>query len=274
MVMGAALLHAVWNAVLKVNGDRLVAMAVIMSSQSLICLCFLPLVGLPNAQAWPYILSSVALHTGYGLFLVTAYRYGDLSHVYPIARGSAPLIVAVLSAIFIGQTLDRQATLSVLLITLGVMSLALTRGTAGIRDAKPVLFALATGVFIAGYTIVDGTGARLNGSPHSYAFTLMAVHSIPFVIVTFGIRKRRALVIARQTWKTGVAAGVASLLAYWVVIWAMTLAPFALVSALRETSVVFAVVFGVLALKERLNWVRLCAIATTLIGVAMLKASR
>lgn len=274
MVLAAALLHAVWNALVKVNGDRLVIVAVIMSSQTLICLLLLPFVGLPVGDAWPYILGSAGLHNAYCLFLVMAYRYGDLSHVYPIARGSAPLIVAVASMVVAGQFLTPQAMLAVILVTLGVMSLALTRGASGIRETRAVLFALGTGLFIASYTVVDGMGARVNGDPHGYTFWLLALHGIPFAVLTAGIRRGRVLSQARKVWRSGLSAGVASMLAYWIVIWAMTLAPFALVSALRETSVVFAVLFGVVLLKERLDLVRLAAIAMTLIGTVMLRTSK
>lgn len=274
MVLAAALLHAVWNALVKVNGDRLVIVAVIMSSQTLICLTLLPFVGPPDSEAWPYILGSVALHNGYCLFLVMAYRYGDLSHVYPIARGSAPLIVAVMSMVLVDEFLSRQAMLSVILVTVGVMSLALTRGATGIRETRAVLFALGTGIFIASYTVVDGMGARINGNAHSYTFWLLALQGIPFAVLTACIRRRRVVSQVRRVWKSGLSAGVASLLAYWIVIWAMTLAPLALVSALRETSVVFAVLLGVLLLKEGLDFVRLAAITTTLVGTVMLRISK
>lgn len=274
MVLAAALLHAVWNALVKVNGDRLVVVAVIMSSQTLISLCVLPFVAFPDGDAWPHLLGSVVLHNTYCLFLIMAYRHGDLSHVYPIARGSAPLIVAVVSVGLVGEVLSRQATLSVLLITVGVMSLALTRGASEARDAKAVLFALGTGVLIASYTVVDGMGARVSGSAHGYTFWLLALHGIPFALLTLGIRKRRVIPQVRRIWKSGLSAGIASLLAYWIVIWAMTMAPLALVSALRETSVIFAVLFGVLLLKERLDLVRLTATITTLVGTVMLRTSK
>lgn len=274
MVLAAAVLHAVWNALVKVNGDRLVIVAVIMGSQTLICLGLLPLVGLPEPDAWPYILGSVVLHNSYCLFLVMAYRYGDLSHVYPVARGSAPLIVALVSAVVVGEVLSGRAWLAVMLITLGVMSLALTRGAGEIREVRAVLFALGTGVFIASYTVVDGMGARINGDAHVYTFWLLGLHGIPFVVLTAVARKRRLAAQVRKVWKSGLSAGVASLLAYWIVIWAMTMAPLALVSALRETSVVFAVLFGVVLLKERLDVVRLAAVAATLIGTVLLRTSR
>ena len=273
MVLIAAVLHAVWNALVKVDGDRLAIMAVMMVSQAVISFCVLPFVTFPSVDAWPYILASVALHNAYYLFLIMAYRYGDLSHVYPIARGSAPLIVAAISVVFVGEVLSRQSMLSVMLITFGVMSLVLTRGASGIREPKAVLFALGTGLFIAGYTVVDGVGARLAGSAHGYTFWLFALDGLPLVAFTIIIRKRAVLYQPRQFWVNGVSAGVASLVAYWIVIWAMTLAPFALVSALRETSVIFAVMFGIVFLKERLDLVRLAAIVTTLVGTVMLRVS-
>jgi len=274
MVLAAAFLHAVWNALVKVNGDRLVAVALIMSSQALISVFVLPFVTFPPADVWPYILGSVVLHNAYCLFLITAYRYGDLSHVYPIARGSAPLLVALLSVVFAGEVLNRQEVFAVMLVTLGVMSLGLARGVDGIREWRAVSFALGTGMMIAGYTLVDGIGARLSDSAHGYVFWSFALHGIPLAVLTVIVRKRRALSQVRKMWKVGVAAGVASLLAYWIVVWAMTQAPFALVSALRETSVVFAVLFGVVLLKERLDLLRLAAIGVTLLGVVMLRAGR
>lgn len=274
MVLAAALLHAVWNALVKVNGDRLVIMAVIMGSQTVICSLLLPFAGLPDAAAWPYILGSVALHNGYCLFLVMAYRYGDLSHVYPIARGSAPFIVTLMSMVFAAEYLDRHGLLAVMLVTAGVMSLALTRGAGGVKETRAVMFAVGTGLFIASYTVVDGMGARVSGNAHAYAFWLLALHGIPFALFTAWFRRGRLATQLGSVWKSGLSAGVASLLAYWIVIWAMTMAPLGLVSALRETSVVFAVMFGVVLLKERLDVVRVAAIATTLIGTVILRTGR
>jgi len=136
MVLGAAFLHAAWNALVKVNADRLIMVAIMMISQAAVAILALPFVEFPTSASWPYIWASTALHTAYFVFLVMAYRYGDLSHVYPIARGSAPLIVAVVSVVIVGETLNRQATLSVFLVGLGIMSLTLTRGASGFRDLK------------------------------------------------------------------------------------------------------------------------------------------
>lgn len=273
MVLAAALLHAIWNALVKVNGDRLVVITVIMLSQGLICLCLLPFAGFPVADAWPYILGSVVLHNSYCLFLVAAYRFGDLSHVYPLARGSAPMIVAIVSVVVVGEVLTSQSVLSVMLITLGIVTLALRRGAKGVEETRAVLFALGTGVFIASYTVVDGLGARINGNAHTYTFWLLALHGIPFALLTACLRRRQLVTQIHLLWKTGISAGIASFLAYWIVIWAMTRAPLALVSALRETSVVFAVLFGVVLLKERLDIVRLGAVALTLAGTILLRIS-
>ena len=274
MVLGAAVLHAAWNALVKVHADRLVMIAIMMMSQVGMAMLVIPFVAFPTPESWPYIGASTALNTAYCVFLISAYRYGDLSHAYPVSRGSAPLIVAVVSVAVVGETLTRQAGLSVVVIALGIMSLTLTRGAEGFRDPRTMLYALGTGVFIAGYTIVDGLGARLADNAHSYTFWVHLVNGIPITLLALYLRRGRVLVSVRQSWKVGVLGGLISLLAYWIVIWAMTQAPLALVSAVRETSMVFAVLFGVFILKERLDLVRLASIGTTLIGTVMLKMSR
>ena len=274
MVLGAALLHAAWNALVKVNADRLVLVAIMQASQIALALLVVPFVALPTAESWPYILASTALNTAYFLFLIGAYRYGDLSHVYPIARGVAPLIVAVLSVAVVGEVLNSQATLSVALIALGIMSLTLTHGAEGFRQPKAMLYAVGTGVFIAGYTVVDGMGARLAETAHSYTFWVHLLNGIPIVLLALYLRRGQVTQSLRSSWKLGALAGLVSLVAYWIVIWAMTQAPMAMVSAVRETSMVFAVLFGVFFLKERLNLARLASIGTTLIGTVMLKLSK
>lgn len=274
MVVGAALLHAIWNALVKVNTDRLIMVAIMMVSQAVIGSLALPFVEFPTSASWPYIWASTALHTAYFLFLTMAYRHGDLSHVYPISRGSAPLIVALVSVVYIGEILSHQATLSIVLIGLGIMSLTLTRGASGFREPKVIFFALGTGVFIAGYTVVDGLGARLADSAHSYIFWLNIFDGIPITIIALYLRRDQVFVQVRTSWKLGMFSGIVSLLAYWIVLWAMTQAPMAMVSAVRETSMVFAVLFGVFFLKERLNLARLASIFFTLVGAVMLKTGK
>ena len=274
MVLAAALFHAAWNALVKVNADRLVTIAIMMMSQVGVAMMVVPFVAFPTPASWPCIWASTALNTAYCVFLIKAYRHGDLSHVYPIARGSAPLIVAVISVAIVGETLSPQAALAVALVALGIMSLALARGADGFRQPKAMLYAVGTGVLIAGYTVVDGLGARLADSAHSYTFWVHLLNGIPITLLALYLRRGQVFLSVRKSWKLGVLAGVISLLAYWIVIWAMTQAPMALVSAVRETSMVFAVLFGVFFLKERLNLVRLASISMTLIGTAIIKMSR
>lgn len=273
-VLLAALFHATWNAFIKVDGDRLVFMATMMAAGGVVALGATPFLPLPAAESWPYIALSVLLHQGYLLFLLSAYRYGDLSHVYPLARGSAPLIVAFFSLTLIGEQLSHGALLAVFMIGAGIVSLSFTRGAQGLRNPWAVFFALGTGLFIAGYTVTDGAGARLAGSAHSYSAWMLALEVIP--IVTFVLWKRRLRVLPQigRIWKPAVLMGLISLAAYWTVIWAMTVAPIALVAALRETSIIFAVLFGVLFLKERLSLARLAAAFMTLAGAALLKFNR
>lgn len=274
MVLGAAILHAAWNALVKVNADRLAMVAVMMMSQVAAAALVIPFVAFPTPESWPYIWASCVLNTAYCVFLIMAYRHGDLSHVYPISRGAAPLIVAVVSVVVVGETLTRQAGLSVVFIALGIMSLTLSRSADGVRNPRAMLYAMGTGVFIAGYTIVDGLGARLAVSAHSYVFWVHLFNGIPIALLALYLRRGRLRTSVGSTWKVGVLGGVVSLLAYWTVVWAMTQAPLALVSAVRETSMVFAVLFGVFVLKERLDLARLAATGITLIGTVMLKLSK
>lgn len=274
LVLLAALCHATWNAFIKIDGDRLVFMAVMMAASGAAALSVTPFVPLPAPESWPYIAFSLLLHNGYIVFLLLAYRYGDLSHVYPLARGSAPLIVAFLSVTLLGEQLTGSALLGIFIMAAGIMSLSFTRGAQGLRDPWAVFFALGTGLFIAGYTFTDGVGARLAGSAHSYSAWILGLEVIPIVAFMLWKRKMCALPQIRQIWKPALLMGLISLAAYWTVIWAMTVAPIALVAALRETSIIFVVLFGVLFLKERLSLARLAATFFTLAGAALLKLNR
>lgn len=273
-VLIAALLHATWNALVKVSADQLVLLAVLKAGTTLFALACVPFTEMPPAEAWPHIVASTAIHTGYFLFLVTSYRYGDLSHVYPLSRGAAPLIVTVIATLFLGEVLDLQATLAVSLIAIGIMSLTLTKGMEGLRQPKPVMAALITACFIAGYTIIDGTGARLSGNAHSYILWLNVFNGFPIILIALLIRRKQIRTQVGHVWKAGMLSGIISLLAYWIVLWAATQAPLAMVAAVRETSIVFAVLFGVVLLNERLDLRRLLSIFLTLSGTLLLKISR
>jgi drug/metabolite transporter (DMT)-like permease len=204
------------------------------------------------------------------LFLNWAYQVGDLSHVYPFARGTAPLIVAIISVAYLGEQIGHLGEIAVVLIAFGVASLALTRGAAGLREPRPVILSMIASGFVAAYTITDALGARSAGSPHSYyAWNILVYATLAtgsFHILYGGVALGRTL-------RNGTISGVMSFASSWVAIWAFTLAPVAMVSALRETSTVFAVIIGVVFLHERLSLTRLASTLTTLAGTTMLKLS-
>jgi len=274
VVLLAALLHAAWNAFVKNNNDRILFMAILIAAAGVGALVTLPFLPSPAPQSWFFIGLSVLFHIGYSIFLILAYKYGDLSHVYPLARGSAPLIVALLSFSLIGEQLSHQALLVIIIMAAGIMSLSLTRGVQNLRNPKAVFFALGTGLFIASYTITDGMGARLAGSPHSYAAWIFALEGIPAAIFLLVKSRTSAYPQMQKIWKPAFIMGLLSLVAYWAVIWAMTVAPIALVATIRETSIIFALLFGVFFLKEKLSLGQLFATFTTLIGIVLLKISR
>ena len=274
MVLGAALVHATWNALVKTDGDRLSLIKLMSATQVVVSVVLIPFVPAPSLESWPYLAASSVFNTGYMLMLNRAYAAGDLSLVYPIARGVAPLAVAIVSITVLGENLSFANQGAVLLIGLGITSLALTQRPTRLIDLRPFFFALTTGAFIAAYTIVDGLGARAAGSAHGYVVWLSLVTSLLIVACVHWLQQGRSRPVAQRTRTAGIAAGMMSYASSWVVIWALTLAPLALVSALRETGVVFAVIIGVAVLKEPLSLSRLASVATTLLGTTILKLGR
>jgi drug/metabolite transporter (DMT)-like permease len=274
MVLGAALVHATWNALVKTDRDRLALIRVMSVTQLVLSLCLVPFVAVPAAESWPYLAASTVLCTGYMLFLNRAYQVADLSLVYPLARGAAPFIVAVVSVGLLGEQLGQTGILAILLIGLGITSLILARGAAGLRDWRAIVLALVTGAFIGSYTIVDGLGARAAGSAHGYMIWLSLITALVIVGSVGWLQRGRRSALSPRSRFAGIAAGIMSYGSAWVVIWALSLAPLAMVSALRETGIVFAVIIGVMFLKERVNPARLASIALTLVGTTLLKLSR
>ncbi len=274
MILASALLHATWNAVVKSDGDRATLLQVFAATQLALSLCLLPFVAVPARESWPYVAASPLLGVAYLLLLNRAYHIGDLSLVYPLARGVAPLIVAVISVSLLGEHLSHASQIAVLFIGLGITSLALTRGAAGLRDLRPSLLALGTGGLIAGYTILDGLGVRAAGSPHGYMVWAQMIMALLTLVAARWLQQGRRIPVSARSIRAGIISGAISYVSAWLVMWAFALAPIALVSALRETGIVFAVIIGVVFLKERLNLARLASIAMTLIGTAILKVSR
>jgi drug/metabolite transporter (DMT)-like permease len=271
LVLFAALLHATWNSLLKIGGDRAAVMAVLQLTGAFPALIAVTQLPMLEMAAAPYLLASIVLHNIYYFLLIAAYGHGDYGQVYPIARGSAPLLVSLAAVPLAGEAFGLWGWAGVVLITCGIVSLAFRRGLPWRESATPVLFALATGLAISSYSVVDGLGARLNGSAHGYAAWLFAFEWFP--IMGYVVWRNGAAVgaVLRASWASGAVAGLLAVAGYWIVIWAMSQAPLGLVVSLRETSVVFAALISMALLREGFGKRRLAAAIVVAAGVILLK---
>ena len=267
LLLLAAILHATWNAVLRSGSDRLWSITVMSFSTTALalpCILFLPL---PDSASWPYIAVSSVLQVIYSIFLIRAYEHGELGSVYPIARGSAPLLVTIGALFFAHEHLNWVMLVSIALLSVGIM--ALTRG-----QTRPswtsVKLALATGLFIASYTITDGIGTRLSGNPLSYAAWIFTAFGVMLPIAFLVIRRGTLPRIRRGETLKALLGGSLSLATYFLVTSALALGPIGAVSALRETSVVFAALIGRAFLGEDLTKRRLGACAMIACGAIFL----
>ena len=271
-VLLAALLHAGWNAFVKAGTDRFSSILSMALFQGGIAALLLPFFGFPAEAAWPWVLLGSSLHTGYKLFLIRAYEHGDLSQVYPLARGTAPLIVAIASAALLGETPTAVRIVAVVSIAAGIMLMAKPEGGGAARlKRKGLLLALGTAAFTASYTMADGVGARIAGSASSFILWMILLDGLFMLAYALSTRGTAALAALRPSWRAGLAIGSMSLGSYWIAIWAFTQAPLALVAALRETSVLFAMVIGVFVLKEKVGVWRWLAAALILLGIALMR---
>jgi drug/metabolite transporter (DMT)-like permease len=274
-VLGAGFLHAGWNALLKSapGGDALLDTASVVAGSSLWGLAAVPFVPAPAAAAWPFMAASAVIHFGYYLTLARAYRAGDLSFAYPLMRGSAPLIVTVLGIAFLRELPSLPTAVGILLISLGIVSIAFVGGDARRRKHPPAAayWAFANAAIIAAYTLVDATGARASGDAAGYVSWLIFLEGLPFLIWVLRQRGRAGIEYVRRGAARGLIGGACSLAAYGIVLWAMTHAPVAAVAALRETSVLFAALMGSLWLKEGFGLARLAGALSVVLGIAALK---
>jgi drug/metabolite transporter (DMT)-like permease len=273
LVLAAALLHASWNALVKVGGDPFVRLAVVNAVGGLCTLPLLFLVDAPAPASWPYLIGSVIVHHGYFLALAYGYRFGDLSHVYPIARGIAPPLVALVAWVFAGETIGPLGLLAILLISGGIVSLAFTDG-GRLVALKPLASGLLTGLTIAAYTLCDGLGGRAAGGVLGYIAWLFVLCAAPFSMLVAWRYRGRLGAALRACWQPAALGGALSVIAYGLVIWAMSFAPMAAVSALRETSVIIAALIGTRLLREPFGTRRVLAAGVVAAGVVLLQLSR
>ena len=267
----AAFLHAVWNAMVKNEDNKYLAVTAIVLGHVPVSVLIILLTPIPSVESIPFIILSALLHIGYEWYLLSAYRFGDLTKVYPIARGTAPILITIVSLIFLGVALSNFEILGIIIISLGILSLSL-QGAKGIKNRSAVIYALVTGFFIMGYSITDGYGARVSNSFLSYMGWSFILNATIFPII---LKINNKSEIITKTFKEGkkifFIGGTLSYIVYGIVIWGFTQAPIALITALRETSIIFALLIGTFFLKEKFTLLKVIATFVIFFGVALLK---
>lgn len=271
-VLAAALMHASWNALLKVRLDRFASISLMSFGTGLVAAPLLPFVSMPNGVTWGWICLSLCFHTGYKYYLTRAYELGDLTLAYPLARGTAPLLTTIGGAILLGEA-PGPITLGGIVLLCGGVFLMSYRGNerADAFRGRAVFYALLTSVFIAGYTISDGSGARSTVDATSYAVWLFVLEGIWSMFFCIMLRGPKVVRIMLPEWKIGLLGGFLSGIAYWIAMWAMTKAPIAAVAALRETSILFAMLISVVMLGEAMSRWRVLAALLIVSGVVALR---
>ncbi|MFB6846106.1 EamA family transporter [Streptomyces sp. NPDC056373] len=269
-VLLAAVTHASWNAIAHKITDKLVGFALISGGGAVIGLALAPFVAFPAAGAWPYLLGSAAVHIGYYALLMTSFRLGDFGQAYPIARGTAPLVVTLLAALFAHEVPDGWAAAGIALSCAGLTGVALW----GLRGRRPdwaaIGAALATGLTIAVYTVVDGLGVRASGSSLGYIAWLMAVQGA--VIPAYAVWRWRGETVAllRPFAGAGLIGAALSVAAYALVLWAQTRAELAPIAALRESSIIVGAAIGAVFFKERFGAPRIAAAGLLVVGIGLM----
>jgi len=269
-VIAAAVTHAAWNAIAHGIKDQTLAFALIGVGGIAVGIPLVILATMPHGDCWPYLLGSVAIHVFYNLLLMQCYRLGEFSQVYPLARGTSPLVVTILAAIFIREHLALPQIAGVLVVSAGLATLVL----AGRRPGRAAFAAaVGTGLTIAAYTTVDGVGVRLSGSPVGYIGWLMVLESL--CVPMFAAFRRRDVLLKqpKRILLAGLAAGALSVLAYGLVLWAQTRGALAPIAALRETSVIFGAIIGTLVFREPFGRARIGATVLVVTGIVLLNVA-
>ena len=267
-VLGSAFLHALWNSLVKTGTSRMGAMVVLSLCEVPIGLAVAAFRAAPTSNAMPWIAASALVHFFYKFFLTLAYERGDLSRVYPIARGTAPLIVALLSGLVLTDVITPTEFAGITLLGLGILLMAQGVFAHG-ENRRLIPFALGAAAATAAYTIIDGQGARLSGDAVAYVAWVFVVDGLGFAAAMLVWKGSAILPRARKPWATGLLAAAASYGAYAISVWAMTVAPIALVAALRETSILFAVLIGWLGFGERMSRAKALAALVIVAGVVI-----
>ncbi|MDJ1653207.1 DMT family transporter [Raoultella sp. Ech2A] len=270
ILLFAALLHASWNAIVKASGDKMYAAISVSGSAAVIALLLLPFAPQPTLASAPYLLLSSALQVVYTVLVAKTYQVSDMSQTYPLMRGTAPLLVAIVSVAFLGDRLSPLAWAGIGVICLAILAMAYN-GRASSR--RGVVLALINACFIAGYTLVDGTGVRLSGSALGYTLWSFLMNGSCLLGWATIARRREVSRYLRQHWHKGLLGGVSTMGSYGLALWAMTQAPLAVVAALRETSILFGALIAFVLLKERVIPLRIAAACGIAAGAILLRLS-
>jgi drug/metabolite transporter (DMT)-like permease len=270
-VIAAAVMHAGWNVLVKLKLDRFLSLFLIQLLTGVMGLAMLAVFAWPNRASLPYALISGVLHLGYNLFLVRSYRTGDLSQVYPIARGSAPLLTLFVTWFVANEQIGMAGVVGIGALVAGIWLISFV-GRRGVKlDSLTLFFALGTSVFIAAYTVVDGLGGRASGSPMGYAAVLFVLDCLSMLVYALVTRGPGIFAAVAPHWRNGAAGALLSCSAYGIVIWAMSHAPIAAVAALRETSILFVMLMSMRVLKEQVTPPRIAGALLIVAGAAALR---
>ena len=264
-VLFAALLHASWNAIVKLGGDKLLTTILVTGWAAVLSALLLPWLPAPASASWPWLAISAVLQTGYYLLVARAYQHGDMSLSYPLMRGCAPLLVAIAGIFFFDEMLPASAWGGIALVCGGILCMA------GSSSGRHLRLPLLIAVVIAAYTLVDARGARLSGNALSYTLWLFLLSGLPLPAWALFARRPQLQAYLRGNWQRGLVGGIGTTAAYAVALWAMTIAPVAIIAALRETSILFALLISAVLLKERISRRRLFAALLIVMGVVLLR---
>ncbi len=269
-IMAAALLHASWNAIIKIGGNKMTIMLVMTLVQAGFGLVIAAGRPMPQGEVWLWLLGSGLFHSFYKIFLSYAYEQGDLSRVYPIARGAAPMVVMIVGAFYLNDVVSGREYIGIAVLGIGILMMA--RGVfSGGESRRLVPFALGSAMATAGYSLVDGLGARVMGDAVSYVAWLFIFDGLVFTPIAMALKGTVVLRAAPRVWAYGSLAAAGSYGAYAIAVWAMTVAPIALVAALRETSILFAVLIGWVIFKEPMTRGKVLAVMMIVAGVILMR---
>jgi drug/metabolite transporter (DMT)-like permease len=268
VILSAALLHATWNAIVKAGGNKFLTTIMVTTAAAALSAALLPFLPAPAIASWPFAIASAVFQIAYFLLVARTYQIADMSQAYPLMRGTAPLIVALVSVNRLGETLSPTAWLGVIGICIGIFSIALG---SGLKDRKGVYLALLNALVIAAYTLIDGIGVRRSGTPAAYTLWVFLLTGLPLTVWVITARRSSFLPYLHRYWRLGIAGGIGATASYGLALWAMTLAPVAVVAALRETSILFGTVIAGLVLKEPIGPGRVLSACIIAGGAAILR---